>query len=1137
MSSSSYLSDVLNKCSIDICGISEHWLYEKDLYFLECIDKSYKSHAVCDSSLNLPSTRRVGKGGVAIFWHKRLDCYVSPLLIEEDRIVGVQLELFPYEYIFIFQVYLPCSNHSITDYRESIEKLNNYLSFYSVRGTVIIMGDFNANLNSDRHRGPFNARSKDLYSFLNINNYIATNTLDICKGATSTFVSYDGQCETLIDHFLIPIEKLDMINDCIILDDDTLNVSRHRPIFCSLTYPRFYLSDMNISSNHINWKRVNTEMINQYQTELANDSSLHSILSAENIDGHFIDASYYTITESLRTASEKCFPKTSFKKYLKPYWNDDLKILHKNMTHKRSNWITAGRPRDSSNTFYKEYKDAKRVFRRLHRQTVDSYCVQMHEDIDKLADVDSGLFWREINKRRKKSSSDPGSEINFNGNNVREPQLIATEWGNYFQELYTPDENNNRDLPFENEMRNELQLALNSSSIDDCTDNNISSDEINEALRECKKGKACGEDLIFYEHVIYGGHYIREALAVLYSAMYSLTYAPVEMKRGTIITLHKGGRKRKDDPNNYRAITLSSVLLKIYERILLHRLESNFTERLDKLQGGFQKHIGCLMTSFSVKEAISFCKENNSKLYACFLDVRKAFDTVWHLGMFYKLLKFNVRGLMLKAIINLYDKMESRVKFKGFTSDWFPVLQGTRQGGVLSPVLYLVTINDLILELKASMEGLTVYNMILSSPTVADDMLLLSLTKIGLSIMMQICHRYSLKWHFGYQAVKCFIVVYNESEAEYKRCHVNREWFLGTEKVQEATEYKHLGVILDKHMSLSANVKESSSKLKTTLLSLVNSGINETGFHPITSLHLYKSVVLPKGLYGAELWNSLTPSQEEALERAHRFCVKFIQGLPKQTRSDIALGILGANPIMAEIDKKKLIFFGQLCRLSPEVIHNQILNHRLFSVFQTPGPKYGFVPDILRILDKYSLSYVLDEYMQTGRFMTKFSWNRLVRTTIDEKVKDLWKHRITSDITLQPFLGIHDKFEPCAIWVMCKNNYKYKKFCQAALKILSLLFHRGGIIFCKVCGQCYSCSPSEHIVLYCRNNENIRMKLWKDLSERFGCNFYLWFISLSPFNQVIALLSSFENTLVDENDKLSAMRIVIFSLFKMLYSC
>ena len=109
MSSCSYLCDILNKWSIDICGVSEHWLYEKDLYFLDCIDKMYRSHAVCDSGLNAPSARRVGKGGVAIFWHKRLDDQVSPLLIDEDRIVGIQLEIFPSEYIFVFQVYLPCT--------------------------------------------------------------------------------------------------------------------------------------------------------------------------------------------------------------------------------------------------------------------------------------------------------------------------------------------------------------------------------------------------------------------------------------------------------------------------------------------------------------------------------------------------------------------------------------------------------------------------------------------------------------------------------------------------------------------------------------------------------------------------------------------------------------------------------------------------------------------------------------------------------------------------------------------------------------------------------------------------------------------------------------------------------------------
>ena len=55
--------------------------------------------------------------------------------------------------------------------------------------------------------------------------------------------------------------------------------------------------------------------------------------------------------------------------------------------------------------------------------------------------------------------------------------------------------------------------------------------------------------------------------------------------------------------------------------------------------------------------------------------------------------------------------------------------------------------------------------------------------------------------------------------------------------------------------------------------------------------------------------------------------------------------------------------------------------------------------------------------------MTKFSWNRLVRTTIDIKVKDLWKHRITSDITLQPFLEIHDKFGLCVRTIINTRSF------------------------------------------------------------------------------------------------------------------
>ena len=118
-----------------------------------------------------------------------------------------------------------------------------------------------------------------------------------------------------------------------------------------------------------------------------------------------------------------------------------------------------------------------------------------------------------------------------------------------------------------------------------------------------------------------------------------MSYVPAEMKKGVIITLYKGGNKRKDDPDSYRAITLSSVLLKLLERIILTRIQlfDNLNPPIHALQGGLQKNIGCLITSFMLRESIFYASENGSKVYVCFLDVKKAFDCVWHEGLFYKL--------------------------------------------------------------------------------------------------------------------------------------------------------------------------------------------------------------------------------------------------------------------------------------------------------------------------------------------------------------------------------------------------------------------------------------------------------------------------------------------------------------------
>ena len=97
-------------------------------------------------------------------------------------------------------------------------------------------------------------------------------------------------------------------------------------------------------------------------------------------------------------------------------------------------------------------------------------------------------------------------------------------------------------------------------------------------------------------------------------------------------------------------------------------------------------------------------------------------------------------------------------------------------------------------------------------------------------------------------------------------------------------------------------LRKQPQKLREPFLSLVNSGIHDGDLNPITSKHIYKSVVLPKALYGCELWYAIQPKHVELLEKSHRFCVKFMQSLPRRTSTGVALSLLNIDTIEVEID-------------------------------------------------------------------------------------------------------------------------------------------------------------------------------------------------------------------------------------------
>ncbi|MES9879941.1 MAG: reverse transcriptase family protein [Sedimenticola sp.] len=572
-----------------------------------------------------------------------------------------------------------------------------------------------------------------------------------------------------------------------------------------------------------------------------------------------------------------------------------------------------------------------------------------------------------------------------------------------------------------------------------------------------------------------------------------------------IVTRHKGGKKRKDDPDNYRAITLTSTILKLLERILYTRLDKETTTKISDQQGGFQKGICVNMTSFLLRETVLYATEQSSKLYTCFLDVRKAFDKVWHDGLFVKLHRFGVHPSLLKLFINMYTDMNSYVLYKGHKSETFPIRQGTRQGGVTSPFFYILYIDALLKNLEQSNNGGVIYQSSVSCPTVADDMVLISFSKTGLSNLMDMCYEYSQQWRYEFNASKCSVVVFNESENDYLTS--NRQWHLGNATVEESRNYTHLGISIGVNMSLDTNIKEAVRKLKGSFLGIVNSGVHEHGLHPLTSKKIYKSVVLPRALYGCELWNNLSLTDVESIERAHRFCVKYIQGLAERTKTAVAFSLLGMSTIESEIDAIKLRFLGQLCHLSCDSRIKNIFLNRLTNYDSNPGEALGFIPDIHRVLRKYLLTHVLHSYSESGIFVSKYAWKSQVSAKIHERETNNWRSNVARDAGLNTFALIQTTRSPCKFWKVSAANRNHLPQCRVAVKLLGRLF---SMRYRVVCGKC-GISTNQFIVhaLYeCSESEPLKIQFWRKVITVCGDRLLDQFTDLDLESQLAVLFGA-----------------------------
>ena len=168
--------------------------------------------------------------------------------------------------------------------------------------------------------------------------------------------------------------------------------------------------------------------------------------------------------------------------------------------------------------------------------------------------------------------------------------------------------------------------------------------------------------------------------------------------------MYKGKGRDPLDPNSYRGVTLSSVVSKCLEKVILHHMEIQLKEAgfPHSSQTAYQQAVSCSDAIFSTQEApLKFFREGD-ETYLCLYDLEKAFDSVEFPTVLSHFFKYGINGKCWRLIKSWYTNPESVVSHAGTLSCPFCFNRGVRQGSVLSPLLFLIVMDSLLCRLSTS---------------------------------------------------------------------------------------------------------------------------------------------------------------------------------------------------------------------------------------------------------------------------------------------------------------------------------------------------------------------------------------------------------------------------------------------------
>ena len=687
----------------------------------------------------------------------------------------------------------------------------------------------------------------------------------------------------------------------------------------------------------------------------------------------------------------------------------------------------------------------KRSFTNLTKKKKNQYKKDILEKMHLTKRSDVKQFWKLLNKLDldKIDTQNAATDIS------------PTEWMDHYTSL--------------------LQGAT-AGSIPDNTDENgpldhdITIDEMMKAKGILKPGKATGTDQVNNEMILQALLKYPDAFRNVFNSLLKKGVGVIQWLTSLLVPIHKKGPT--DDPDNFRGIALISCLAKLFYSILNNRLmEFCLTNNiLSPSQLGFLAGNRTSDAHIILHNLINeYCHKKNSRIYGCFVDFSKAFDSIPRNRMFQKLLDIGVTGKFYDIIKFIYEGDQVCIKIKDMITPAIQTMMGVRQGCVLSPLLFNIYMADFPASLSKTIGVQLADGQNINCILWADDIILLSDSEHGLSTLLTELNQYSELNQLKINTDKTKCMIFNKTGRL-----IRRNFFLGLTRLENVRSYKYLGLLI----TPSGEIRSALDDLRSRALKAYMAMKNKLGVcfrdHIKDTLSLFDSLIKPILLYGSDFWGCLKLPKNNPVENLYMQFCRQVLGVQKNTTSIGVLLEIGRTPLKLEAQRLSLKNW--------ERIKNGKANTLVTSSYRNAVDKnLEWNKTICELVAKHGMQFRIEEGSSgvgdafLGKAKDMFHQEAFEQISRPESKLRTYS-LIKTDIGMEGYLD------------QIRNTKYRQKLTKLRLSNHKLMIERGRHLnlekherICPVCSE--GVEDEIHLLLKCNQYDSLRAPLLHECSE------------------------------------------------------